>query len=88
MQLFKEPLVHSMHLHFRVYVNFFLQGQQLRNGQKAKVKLQVEVHQTTPPTRACAVCQLELRAETKSKKRVLQMKIRLPRITSLEVKGR
>ena len=32
-----------------------------------KLRTKVEVHQTTPPTRACAVCQLELRPATKSK---------------------
>ena len=29
-----------------------------------------EVRQTTPPTRACAVCHLQLRPKTKSKKGV------------------
>ena len=30
--------------------------------------MKVKVHQTSPPTRASAVCQLELRPETSSKK--------------------
>ena len=49
-----------------VYKNFSA-GTNLHDLKTTK-KWKVEVHQTTPPTCACAVCHLQLRAETKSKK--------------------
>ena len=73
-QLFKESLVHSMHLYFTVYINFscwnkasnsihwqMAQG----NSETAKKWNFMNEGRTTPPTRACAVSQLELRAETR-----------------------
>ena len=35
----------------------------LGNSETGEGETKVEVHQTTPPTYACAVCHLELRAE-------------------------
>ena len=59
-----------MHLHFKVYASkFFLleQGQQLRNGETSIPEGRGS-SKKTPPTRACAVCQQELCAETNSKR--------------------
>ena len=42
--------------------------QKTRKTTKRNCMMKVEVHQTTPPIRACAVCLLELRAETQVQK--------------------
>ena len=65
--LLKEPLAHSMHLYFSLN-NFscWNKASNLIHRQMALGDSETAKLQTTPPTRACAVCQLELCSETKS----------------------
>ena len=51
--------VDSMHSYFTVYINFSCLNK-ASNSETPKLRMKVEVHQTTPPTRACAVYQLAL----------------------------